>query len=110
MSTTRSACRLVSSQLPKPGREVSQRDSNEITLFLSLQQAKLDMNLRRTHTRETAAAKSAAEGDFVVVTNNASDFRRLYATQPLHSGFVIIIPSVNRVGQQRLAWMPRFSS
>jgi hypothetical protein len=37
-----------------------------------------------------------------VVTNNASDFRRLYATQPLHAGLVIIIPSVNRVEQQRL--------
>lgn len=47
-------------------------------------------------------ARHAAEGDFVVVTNNASDFRRLYATQPLHAGLVIIIPSVNRVEQQRL--------
>ena len=41
-------------------------------------------------------------GDFVVVTNNASDFRRLYATQPVHAGLIIIIPSVNRIGQQRL--------
>jgi predicted nuclease of predicted toxin-antitoxin system len=47
-------------------------------------------------------ARHAAEGDFVVVTNNASDFRRLYATQPLHAGLVIIIPSVNRVQQQQL--------
>jgi predicted nuclease of predicted toxin-antitoxin system len=47
-------------------------------------------------------AHYAAEGDFVVVTNNASDFRRLYATQSLHAGLVIIIPSVNRVEQQRL--------
>lgn len=47
-------------------------------------------------------ARYAAEGDFVVVTNNASDFRRLYATQPLHAGLVLIIPSVNRVDQQRL--------
>jgi predicted nuclease of predicted toxin-antitoxin system len=47
-------------------------------------------------------ARHAAEGDFVVVTNNASDFRRLYAVQPLHAGLVIIIPSVNRVEQQRL--------
>ena len=44
----------------------------------------------------------AAEGDFVVVTNNASDFRRLYAVQPLHAGLVIIIPRVNRQDQQRL--------
>ena len=47
-------------------------------------------------------ARYAAEGDFVVVTNNASDFRRLYATQALHAGLLIIIPSVNRVEQQRL--------
>ena len=47
-------------------------------------------------------ARHAAEGDFVLVTNNASDFRRLYAAQPVHAGLVIIIPSVNRVKQQRL--------
>ena len=33
--------------------------------------------------------RHASEGDFVLVTNNASDFRRLYATQPLHAGLVI---------------------
>jgi predicted nuclease of predicted toxin-antitoxin system len=44
----------------------------------------------------------AAEGDFVVVTNNASDFRRLYTAQPLHAGLVIVIPSVNRMMQQQL--------
>jgi predicted nuclease of predicted toxin-antitoxin system len=48
-------------------------------------------------------ARHAREGDFVLVTNNASDFRRLYATQPLHAGLVIIIPNViNRGMQQRL--------
>jgi len=47
-------------------------------------------------------ARYAAEGDFVVVTNNASDFRRLYAMQLLHAGLVIIIPSVNRMQQQQL--------
>jgi predicted nuclease of predicted toxin-antitoxin system len=44
----------------------------------------------------------AAEGDFVLVTNNASDFRRLYATQSLHAGLVIIVPNVNRVVQRQL--------
>ena len=44
----------------------------------------------------------ASDGDFVLVTNNASDFRRLYAAQPLHAGLVIIIPSVGRIDQQRL--------
>ena len=44
----------------------------------------------------------ARDGDFVLVTNNASDFRQLYAAQPLHAGLVILIPAVNRVVQQRL--------
>jgi predicted nuclease of predicted toxin-antitoxin system len=47
-------------------------------------------------------AQHAAAGDFILVTNNASDFRRLYARQPFHAGLVIIIPNVNRVLQQRL--------
>jgi predicted nuclease of predicted toxin-antitoxin system len=47
-------------------------------------------------------ASYAADGDFVLVTNNASDFRRLYATQLLHAGLVIIVPNVNRIDQQRL--------
>jgi predicted nuclease of predicted toxin-antitoxin system len=46
--------------------------------------------------------RHAGEGDFVLVTNNANDFRRLYAVQPLHAGLVIIMPNVNRVEQQRL--------
>jgi predicted nuclease of predicted toxin-antitoxin system len=47
-------------------------------------------------------ARYARNGDFVFVTNNASDFRRLYETQPLHTGLVILIPTVGRVVQQRL--------
>lgn len=47
-------------------------------------------------------ARYASDGDFVLVTNNASDFRALYAMQPLHAGLVIIIPNVNRAMQQRL--------
>jgi len=44
----------------------------------------------------------ASEGDFVLVTNNASDFRRLYAREPLHAGLVIIIPNVIRAVQRQL--------
>jgi predicted nuclease of predicted toxin-antitoxin system len=44
----------------------------------------------------------ARDGDFVLVTNNASDFRRLYATEPLHAGLVILIPTVSRHLQQKL--------
>jgi predicted nuclease of predicted toxin-antitoxin system len=47
-------------------------------------------------------ARYARDGDFVLVTNNASDFRRLYAAQPLHAGLVIMMPAVVRVLQQRL--------
>jgi predicted nuclease of predicted toxin-antitoxin system len=44
----------------------------------------------------------ARDGDFVLVTNNASDFRRLYAAAPLHAGLVIIIPNVGGIVQQLL--------
>ena len=44
----------------------------------------------------------ASDGDFTLVTNNARDFRELYARQPLHSGLVIIIPSVSLGLQQQL--------
>lgn len=44
----------------------------------------------------------AAVGDFVLVTNNAGDFRRLYGAQLLHAGLVIIVPNVNRTLQQLL--------
>jgi len=44
----------------------------------------------------------AREQDFVLVTNNAVDFRQLYAAQPLHAGLVILIPNVDSEMQQRL--------
>jgi len=47
-------------------------------------------------------ARHARDGDFVLVTNNASDFRRLYAGRLLHSGLVIIVPRINRMEQRRL--------
>jgi predicted nuclease of predicted toxin-antitoxin system len=47
-------------------------------------------------------ARYAREGDFVLVTNNASDFRRLYAAEPLHVGLVILIPTGGRIIQQKL--------
>lgn len=34
------------------------------------------------------------ERDFTFVTNNAVDFRRLYARLPIHAGLVILIPNV----------------
>ncbi len=46
--------------------------------------------------------RHASDGDFVLVTNNAGDFRRIYAKKPLHAGLVIIIPNVSRLIQQQL--------
>ena len=39
---------------------------------------------------------------FYSFTNNASDFRRLYAAEPLHAGLVILIPVVARELQRKL--------
>ena len=56
----------------------------------------------RPHFTSSGHARWARYGDSVLVTNNASDFRELYATQPLHAGLVILIPVVNRDMQQKL--------
>jgi predicted nuclease of predicted toxin-antitoxin system len=42
------------------------------------------------------------EGDFTFVTNNARDFRKLYATRELHAGLVIIVPQVLLARQREL--------
>jgi predicted nuclease of predicted toxin-antitoxin system len=47
-------------------------------------------------------ARHASDGDFILVTNNAGDFRRIYAKRALHAGLVIIIPNVRRELQERL--------
>ena len=44
----------------------------------------------------------ARTGDFVLVTNNATDFRKLYASEYLHAGLVILLPSVDANLQQQL--------
>ena len=44
----------------------------------------------------------AISHDFVFVTNNANDFRRLYAREELHPGLVTIVPAVNPTVQQKL--------
>ncbi len=40
--------------------------------------------------------------DFTFVTNNAADFRRLYAREQLHAGLVIIVPQVAPALQREL--------
>jgi hypothetical protein len=49
----------------------------------------------------SCVVRYARDGDFVLVTNNASDFRRLYAAQPLHAGLVISFRPIrnNRTGR-----------
>jgi predicted nuclease of predicted toxin-antitoxin system len=41
-------------------------------------------------------------GDFTFVTNNAKDFRRLYAQEEIHAGLVILIPNVPPAEQREL--------
>jgi predicted nuclease of predicted toxin-antitoxin system len=52
--------------------------------------------------RDWNVARYAAEGDFVLVTNNAGDFRKIFATTSLHAGLVIVVPNVGRTVQVKL--------
>jgi predicted nuclease of predicted toxin-antitoxin system len=56
----------------------------------------------RAGWKDWNVVRYAGDGDFVLVTNNASDFRRLYAKEPLHAGLIILIPNVGRELQRRL--------
>lgn len=42
------------------------------------------------------------EGDFTFVTNNARDFRRLYARVPFHAGLIIVVPQATPARQREL--------
>ncbi len=46
--------------------------------------------------------KRAAERDYTLVTNNAADFRRLYAGIDLHAGLIIVVPNVTPTKQRAL--------
>jgi predicted nuclease of predicted toxin-antitoxin system len=59
-------------------------------------------HIGRAGWKDWNVARYASSGDFVLVTNNASDFRRLYAAELLHAGLVILIPTVSRLVQQKL--------
>jgi predicted nuclease of predicted toxin-antitoxin system len=56
----------------------------------------------RAGWKDWNVVRYAHDRDFVLVTNNASDFRERYAAQPLHAGLVILIPVVTRDVQRRL--------
>jgi hypothetical protein len=45
------------------------------------------------------------EQDFTFVTNNARDFRKLYAKEELHAGLVIIVPKVLPSLQRELFYL-----
>jgi hypothetical protein len=51
----------------------------------------------RAGWKDWNVVRYARAGDFILVTNNASDFRQIYAAQPLHAGLIILIPAVNRM-------------
>jgi len=59
-------------------------------------------HIGRAGWKDWNVVRYARDGDFVLVTNNASDFRRLYAVQPLHAGLVIMILVVDRALQRKL--------
>jgi predicted nuclease of predicted toxin-antitoxin system len=59
-------------------------------------------HIGRRGWKDWNVARYAAESDFILVINNASDFRRLYAKEALHAGLVILIPNVRRELQRRL--------
>lgn len=42
------------------------------------------------------------EGNFTFVTNNAADFRKLFAREDVHAGLVIIVPQVRSAIQKLL--------
>ena len=55
-----------------------------------------------TSTKDHDLMPKIVTGDFVFVTNNAADFRRLYQAQAIHAGLVIIVPQVPPARQRAL--------
>jgi predicted nuclease of predicted toxin-antitoxin system len=77
-----------------------------VQLVAVAEQAGHDAHMSHTSAgpagKEWNVVRYARDGDFILVTNNASDVRRLYAAQPLHAGLVVLLPVVGRDLQQRL--------
>jgi hypothetical protein len=53
-------------------------------------------------TSDRGLMPSIRDGGFVFVTNNAADFRRLYAREEIHAGLVIIVPNVRAAVQRQM--------
>lgn len=60
------------------------------------------VHIGKASWRDWDLVAHAVAQDLILVTNNATDFRDLYAGEELHSGLVIIVPSVDRETQRRL--------
>src|SRR5258708_864201 len=60
------------------------------------------VHIGRAAWQDWRIAAFALANDMVFVTNNAIDFRALYAGQELHSGLVLILPNTNRESETRL--------
>ena len=56
-------------------------------------------HIGRAGWKDWNVLRYAADADFILVTNNASDFRTLYKSEAVHPGLVIIIPNVRRAQQ-----------
>ena len=51
-------------------------------------------HLRKASWKDWTIRDYAVQHDFILVTNNASDFRKLYAASDVHPGLVIVVPNV----------------
>ena len=61
------------------------------------------VNDRRLDRRpDPIIARWCVDHDCVMVTNNARDFRRIYAGLDLHLGLVLLLPTVERLDQVTL--------
>jgi predicted nuclease of predicted toxin-antitoxin system len=59
-------------------------------------------HIGRSGWKDWNIARHANDGDLILVTNNGNDFRKIYATQALHAGLIIIVPNVSRDAQSGL--------
>jgi predicted nuclease of predicted toxin-antitoxin system len=59
-------------------------------------------HLGRAGSEDWQIVELALARDMILITNNASDFRKLYAAQELHPGLLILVPNVERETQLRL--------
>ncbi len=59
-------------------------------------------DLKRGGESDAALAFLARDRDYVMVTNNKTDFLRVYKQFELHAGLIVVLPSVARAMQRAL--------